>query len=849
MATETTLRVEFFGGLRISVKGVVDEELTPSVAPRLLAYLALHANKEASREALCDLLWENVPEESARKSLRQALYELRGILTLSPMDKDDLLIATRNSVRLNPNAITTDVGEFESYLAEASRASALEDKAALYASALALYKGEFLPGFYDEWAVLEQERLASAYHFACLEHLRILEDLGRADEATTLANKMLAANPCQEEVHCALMRIYATRGHANLVQRQAEALRNCLEANGLVAPRIATEEYVENLVQRARQATPSSKAPSPPPEAPAVVSSPALVSPPAPQPKKRRKERTLLLIPLALLVLLLWNRRTPPSQQTSAPPQAQGGAPSAQAPKTLSNAPASGSPQKTPPQTTSRAENPSTEPLLLRNNANAPKPQPILPAPAGQERVALTQRRDQKWCAYFPNETGDVDSRAACVKTDSKGNIYVGGFVENAKGGKKQVDYVILKYLPTGGKPKWITRFNGLDNDCDRVVDMALDSTGNVFVTGESENGKAHGKPVLSQWDIVTLKLNGDSGKIMKSERYDPSNGNSDRPVAIAVDSAGNVYVAGTSVQPTNETVWGADDIVVVKYNNRLEKVWEGRYDDPVHRRDEAKAMAADDNGNVYVTGTSGTNETGSDWATMKFNTNLPSGHPEWTELFDGTAHGDDAPTALVLGKTGNVFVTGYAGMHGRRKDFITIKYDNNGVQEWVASYDGSPSKGVPGDDDVALAIALDAEENVYVTGASDSSQANKDWATVKYSADYGNTIWVQRENGVWSRDDSPCKIAVGKNGDVYITGVQYGGPNGAGGTENDIVTICYHADKKEKPRWTSIFNGLPGRGSEQPYAMTLDREGNIIVAGQSDTGASPDIVVLKYAP
>ena len=836
------LRVEFFGGLRVTVKDAVDAELTLGFSARLLAYLALNADSETNREVLCELLWEGIPLESSRQSLRQALHELRRLIEPPPIEKDTFLIATRNSLRLNAQALSTDIADFDRLIVQTTLTTSMEEKAGLYASALALVKGEFLSGYYDEWIVEEQTRLTNAYDCARLDYLRILEVLGRTEEAVALANQILAGAPCQEEVHCTLMRLYTAKGHSKLVQRQADRLRQCLEAEGLGAPQIATDVYIENLLQLARQSAPAAKAP-----AAAEESAPVVVAP-ASQPAKWRKEYALLLLPL--VVFLILNRAHPSAKTALASPDKQ----IAKTPlpeqavkkevklpldnpnlQIVSTSPQGGAPKPKDVESTGKPSANTTKPAPLPSITPPPKVVPEL----------RTEDRKPLWVAYFENSEGDVDSRATVVKTDGQGNIYVGGVVKNKK---TDVDFVILKYAPIGGKRLWEKRFDAPDHDCDRVVDMAVDTDGNVYVTGDSNSWKAHNRLIYDPMDIVTIKYDTNGEKLWE-KRYDPSNGGRDYPIAIAVDKTGNVYVAGTSTAKLAHQGWDGTDIVVVKYNSSGDLKWEGRYNGPHRRNDKAMAMAVDDAGNAYVTGSSMDNLQGLDWVTMKFDSSKADGNPDWAERLDGTSHGDDIPRALALGKSGSVYVTGSAGNHGARLDYLTVKYENNGSRAWCKQYNGTAK-----DDDIAVAIALDAEENVYVTGESDGLGTDRDYATLKYLGSNGNEEWVARENGTWSKGDVARKVVVGKTGNVYVTGAQYGGYSNKGGTEMDIATVCYppinsYPSNMNKAHWKSVFTGKLRNGSEEPFAMTVDKDGNIIVAGQSDTGKSHDIVVMKYAP
>src|SRR5262249_40846153 len=100
--------------------------------------------------------------------------------------------------------------------------------------------------------------------------------------------------------------------------------------------------------------------------------------------------------------------------------------------------------------------------------------------------------------------------------------------------------------------------------------------------------------------------------------------------------------------------------------------------------------------------------------------------------------------------------------------DYITIKYNSSGEEEWVARYD----RGLG---DAATAIAIDSSGNVYVTGQSWSAKTSEyDCATVKYNAD-GQQQWVARYDGPANDYDYPTGIAVDNSENVYVTGSALG--------------------------------------------------------------------------
>lgn len=136
-------RIEMLGGLRaIAPDRVVDKFPTQKTAS-LLAYLATFSRSSVSREVLAEMFWPDADPESQRHSLRVALSRLR-----SHLGPDHPIEAGRHSVRLDRSRFVTDVGEFESAVARGDGSLARR-----------IYTGIFLPGFYDEWILVEQSRL------------------------------------------------------------------------------------------------------------------------------------------------------------------------------------------------------------------------------------------------------------------------------------------------------------------------------------------------------------------------------------------------------------------------------------------------------------------------------------------------------------------------------------------------------------------------------------------------------------------------------------------------------------------------------------------------------------------
>ncbi|HEX7400765.1 MAG TPA: SBBP repeat-containing protein [candidate division Zixibacteria bacterium] len=210
-----------------------------------------------------------------------------------------------------------------------------------------------------------------------------------------------------------------------------------------------------------------------------------------------------------------------------------------------------------------------------------------------------------------------------------------------------------------------------------------------------------------------------------------------------------------------------------------------------------------------------------------------------WVRKYIGP-YGDDYANAIVVDDLKNVYVTGASRDSGTGyiNDYATVKYDSLGVEQWVARYNGSPTRNWP---DEARAIAVDAN-GVYVTGyisyyiLEDSS----DLCTIKYDKTTGDTIWLRKYDGA-NKCDQAYAIALDRMGNVYVTGKSKVDTSGF-----DYLTIKYSPDGVQ--RWTARYNNSNGNGWDYAYAIAVDIIGNVYVTGQSyDLNTYYDCTTVKY--
>jgi hypothetical protein len=254
----------------------------------------------------------------------------------------------------------------------------------------------------------------------------------------------------------------------------------------------------------------------------------------------------------------------------------------------------------------------------------------------------------------------------------------------------------------------------------------------------------------------------------------------------MAIDASGNVYITGYSYSSSVNYY----DYLTIKYNSLGDTVWTRRYNGPASSSsDYSYALAVDASGNVYVTGAINVSGTTYDYGTIKYNAN---GDTLWLRTYNGPANNVDRALAMAIDASGNVYVTGYSSGSGTSYDYLTIKYNSAGQELWTQRYIG-PGYGT----DLASAIKLDASGNIYITGYSQSA-SNYDYATVKYNSN-GVQQWVIRYNGLGNGDDFAASLAVNQS-DIYVTGYSVGTGSGLDYTTIKYVQTIPGVEENNKP-------------------------------------------------
>jgi hypothetical protein len=412
---------------------------------------------------------------------------------------------------------------------------------------------------------------------------------------------------------------------------------------------------------------------------------------------------------------------------------------------------------------------------------------------------------DTLWLRTYDGPVNNCD-QAYDIALDDDGNVYVTG---RSEGASNNFDFLTIKYDPAGTE-QWTARYNNpAGNGWDIAYALAVDSSGNIYVTGESYDPNTY-------YDCVTIKYNS-LGTQQWVQRYSYENNWSDEGNAITVDDAGNACVTGRSVSST--TSW---DYATIKYNTSGIQQWVARYHGMANYSDEPTSIALDDAGNVYVTGRSGIDPLFRyQFDTVTYTSN---GAPEWVETYIGPASLSAEANAVVVDHQNNIYVTGLDYGSDTTTEYVTIKYSPDGTEEWIARY----AEGVVQGDDRATAICVDQDDYVYVTGYSESVDGDPDYLTIKYSP-FGPGI---KEGGFANPIISRQMLRIFPNpfseqlNIIYQVAGQYNAELKIYDVTGRLVKSLYHESGIMNPESFFVWDGVNDHGLTVPqgvYFLRID--------------------------
>jgi DNA-binding SARP family transcriptional activator len=257
------LRLRLLGKPRLLYRSTSLADELAKKEQALLVYLACQPGKRFSRDHLATLLWGETTQSRARYNLRRALWHLRSALKEVGLPPEEYLHTQDDAVFVPAAApYRVDVLDFERELQAclqdlSVQLSAASDVVRRVDKSLDRYRGEFLRGFsvsqapdFEEWLVLERERLFLLLLRALTSLIQGFIAWGERDEAIAACQRLLELDPLQEDIHRLLMRLYWETGQRAHALRQYRTYQDLLERELDVEPLAETEELYQRILER-----------------------------------------------------------------------------------------------------------------------------------------------------------------------------------------------------------------------------------------------------------------------------------------------------------------------------------------------------------------------------------------------------------------------------------------------------------------------------------------------------------------------------------------------------------------------------------------------------------------------
>jgi hypothetical protein len=393
------------------------------------------------------------------------------------------------------------------------------------------------------------------------------------------------------------------------------------------------------------------------------------------------------------------------------------------------------------------------------------------------------------------------------IAADASANVVIAGSaVVNA-----QHDWLVTKLAAADGAIAWQKGFAGAAGGADDAMSVALDASGNAIVAGIATNA--------SNADIKVVKYAAADGAVLWDRTID--SGRDDAAYFVAVDAAGNAYVAGETLNTA-----GNRDIRVLSLAGATGATrWDRTFDGGAE--DNVSDLALDASGNAVVLGVTVNASGNEDIFVAKYAG--ANGAVLWQRQVDNG--GNEGAYGVAADASGNVFVTGFAiGTGG--SDYLTLKLAaGNGATLWAKTYDA-------GGDDFGQAVAVDKAGNAIVTGRS-TSAGHFVFRTVKYSGADGSILWQQAFDG--GVNDYAYVVAADTAGNAIVFG------STTVGSQTDWKAFAYSAGGG-----AALYQyGFTGTANvnDDAFAAVATPDGGVVLAGsRTDSGGPTGVRAVKLA-
>lgn len=467
----------------------------------------------------------------------------------------------------------------------------------------------------------------------------------------------------------------------------------------------------------------------------------------------------------------------------------------------------------------------------------------------------------QQWIKY--DDQGGRD-RGVALALDHQQNLIVTGQSSNGDND----DFWILKY-DANGNQLWQLNYDNVDDD--RPIALAIDASNNVFVTGQSD--KIFG--IARNWDIATVAVSA-NGAPLWTMQYDGAASQDDFPTAVATDVSGNVFVTGRSDQDAAAAIDEAIVTLSYKISNGTQN-WKSVYTAlPDHdnagnavatdgaggcwvagfaedtaafrnaliiryrstgtqqsilningvgdNNDAVRHLVVDNNGMVYAAGFTVSNGDSRNLSLWHFD---ESGSYVCRYVENGSAASayDDAQ-GLLLNQDGLPLVMGYAKNSGSSNDIFLALMNADCDTLWLNNINGGANGS-----ERAYSMTRDGAGAVYLTGRTDIQAgpiANDVCFTLKINELTGSVLWSHKYDPYpgTNQPERGVAVRVSNTGEVYVLGRAFNG--------SQFETFLTHYDANGNQLWVKTWNTT---GDTDPIDLQTDLNGNLYILATSTDG------------
>lgn len=335
-------------------------------------------------------------------------------------------------------------------------------------------------------------------------------------------------------------------------------------------------------------------------------------------------------------------------------------------------------------------------------------------------------------------------------------------------------------------------------------------------------------------------------------------------------------YVCGATLNSD-----GNYDMLLTKMTRNNVVVWSQQYAGLAGGDDFAADLVLDGVGNIIITGAEYISATNYNAITIKYNT---SGVQLWLKSYNGVANSFDGGVSIVRDASNSIYICGGSYGVNTFSDFLCIKYNSNGVQQWVNTWNGANMQDISarlavsatqvsvvgasqqsvndwkmastffnvntgafigvklsgGDDegiDKVADLAIDGSDNTYVVGAVKNINQQYDIKIIKLSPTYA-VLWQKTYNGISNLNDEGLSLELTSTNDVIICGFTTTIEE-----DKNFITQKY-AGSNGLLIWSKTFDEQ--NGEDKATDLKLDLNGNAIICGSSYKDGNVDYVVQK---